>query len=184
MPESPGKCKNRQKYVYSFSNNPRILGSYVQVVWSSNPRISMPNIAQNKSEFAELARIVNQFNTEAVQLRVLELLLNGENFSGGHAAHNGDGAAGHSKDGKVALLAKPAKAHRKRKMGALSAVEALIDNGYFKGRRSISEVADQTKSKLSLKFETNELSGPLARLVQQGKLKRDKAKTGFYQYFV
>ena len=135
------------------------------------------DLSKYKTELTELARVINQFKSEAVQVRLLELLLTG---NGETDSTDGKGHAGMAGLNGATIAHRPPK---KRKMGAMTAILSLVEAGFFADRRRIAEIAAQSKDSLHVEFDTNELSGPLARLVQEEKLKRDK-KNGYFQYYV
>jgi hypothetical protein len=68
-------------------------------------------------------------------------------------------------------------------MGATGALNALIKQGYFKTRRTIADVVEACESKVGVSIKVTNLSGPLARFVQEGRLHRAKNKEDKYEYW-
>ena len=68
-------------------------------------------------------------------------------------------------------------------MGATGALNTLIKQGYFKAHRTIAEVVDACESKVGVAIKVTNLSGPLARFVQEGRLTRAKNKEDKYEYW-
>ncbi len=135
----------------------------------------------------QLAGLLNQFKSEAVQVKLLDRFLSGVGsvvqpvtsaFSGNESPpvapkrRGRPPGSGKKKVGRppaAAATPKPAKAGRRKrsKMGATGALHKLIDSGFFKTRRSIAEVTAACKNKLGLDIAVTYLSGPLLRLVSE-----------------
>lgn len=144
-----------------------------------------------KSQLAELADIINKFKSEAVQLRIVELVLRGQSPS----------PATESED-----AISPPRAGRRRKRGARNkpdqvadgggsakkkaasgdgAVATLINvhqEGFFKSPRTINDILAHCETNLARRIRANEISGKLARMVRSGELKRAKNADGQYEY--
>jgi hypothetical protein len=150
----------------------------------------------------QLADLLNQFKSEAVQVKLLDRFLSGVGsvvqpvtsaISGNEppVAPKRRGrppGSGKKKVGRppaAAATPKPAKAGRRKrsKMGATGALHKLIDSGFFKTRRSIAEVTAACKNKLGLDIAVTNLSGPLMRFVSEKKLVRAKNKDDKYEYW-
>jgi hypothetical protein len=151
----------------------------------------------------QLADLLNQFKSEAVQVKLLDRFLSGVGsvvqpltsaISGSEspaAAPKRRGrppGSGKKKAGRppaAAATPKPAKTGRRKrsKMGATGALHKLIDSGFFKTRRSIAEVTAACKNKLGLDIAVTNLSGPLMRFVSEKKLIRAKNKDEKYEYW-
>jgi hypothetical protein len=154
----------------------------------------------------QLAGLLNQFKSEAVQVKLLDRFLSGVGsvvqpvtsaISGNESPavapkrRGRPPGSGKKKAGRPAVVAvavatpKPAKAGRRKrsKMGATGALHKLIDSGFFKARRSIAEVTAACKNKLGLDIAVTNLSGPLMRFVSEKKLVRAKNKDDKYEYW-
>jgi hypothetical protein len=161
--------------------------------------------ASLKKDIGQLAGVLNQFKSDAVQVKLLDLFLSGAGpaarpATAATAAPAAPAAAvpkrrgrppGSGKKKKAATAAAPAPAakagkrgRRKRsKMGATGALHQLIESGFFKTHRSIADVTGACKSKLGLDMAVTNLSGPLMRFVKEKKLVRAKNKDDKYEYW-
>ncbi len=142
-----------------------------------------------KGDLTKLAGVLNQFKSEAVQVWLLEKYLGKSSAPAAPVAAVTTESAPRRKgrppgSGKAAA-AKPAAAARKSrgKMGATGALNALLKQGYFKTRRTIAEVVDACDSKVGVPIKVTNLSGPLARFVQDGRLIRAKNKEDKFEYW-
>ena len=136
------------------------------------------NLKSVKKDFRELSSVVNYFKSEAVQLRVLELLLEGNPVSGTAA---------------LPKAAQPAKkrgpksgkknARKNGKPGPHATLNKLVADNFFKSPRTISDIVGYSRKHLSHPLRSNDISGKLASLVKTKKLKRVKsAQSGNYVY--
>jgi hypothetical protein len=152
--------------------------------------------ASLKKELGHLAGLLNQFKSEAVQVKLLDRFLSGVGsvvqpvvaaVSAPFAAPKRRGRPPGS--GKKSAVKAPAATagrpgRRKRsKMGATGALHKLIESGFFKAHRSIADVTNACKSKLGLDIAVTNLSGPLMRFVSEKKLVRAKNKDDKYEYW-
>jgi hypothetical protein len=147
------------------------------------------NLDPIKSDLTKLAGILNQFKSELVQTKLVEMFFSGAGVVPAPAeAPRRKGRPPGSGKAKAAAAAatapKPAGKRRARgKMGATGALNALIKSGYFKTRRTIADVVDACESKVGVPIKVTNLSGPLARFVQEGRLQRAKNKEDKYEYW-
>jgi hypothetical protein len=151
-----------------------------------------------KSQLRELADVINQFKSEAVQLRLVELV-----FQGSTEAPEEDHDEQPSKSSRTAARAKASPKRGKRgksgkdgeaadqggakprsgRLGAASILDQLIAEKFFANKQAIGAIIDHCKAKKARTFKPNELSGPLARFTRDGRLKRDTNKDGQYEYY-
>lgn len=147
----------------------------------------LTNIESAKSDLVKLAGVLNQFKSEAVQVKLLELLFQG--VPGGVApvdvpAQRRGRPPG--KSGTPKRSGKPSRASSATtggKLGATGALNKLIESGFFKSRRSIAEVTAACKSKLGVEIAVTNLSGPLMRFVKEKKLLRAKNSDDRFVYW-
>jgi hypothetical protein len=148
-----------------------------------------------KKQLAELSQVVNSFKSEAVQLRIVELILGGTRTQQDERTiEQPDPDAGRvrkstrkrsakakSSGGNAATI----KSGRKpRGGGATDVLRELADSGFFKTPRLIGDIVEHCKVKLAKPFKPNELSPGLGRLVREKILDRDKDKeTKQFKYF-
>ncbi|RBP38523.1 hypothetical protein DES53_11141 [Roseimicrobium gellanilyticum] len=146
------------------------------------------NLDPLKSDLTKLAGILNQFKSELVQTKLVEMF-----FSGGgvpsapaDAPRRKGRPPGSGKKAAAAAVGAPKVAGKRRargKMGATGALNALIKQGYFKTRRTIADVVEACEAKVGVAIKVTNLSGPLARFVQEGRLNRAKNKEDKYEYW-
>lgn len=150
----------------------------------------LKNFDEVKGQLKELAEVVNAFKSEAVQLRVVELVLSGSEPEDGSResrqppaderrrsarrrppkAENGDGAG----DRKGT--------RRGGGRGARATLANALSDGYFKKPHTLGELVQHTETNMASKFKQSDFSGSLARYVRDGKLKRSKNSEGQYEY--
>jgi hypothetical protein len=149
------------------------------------------NLDPLKNDLTKLAGILNQFKSELVQTKLVEMFFSGvaPSSAAAEAPRRKGRPPGSGKKAAVAAAvgAAPKAAAGKRrargKMGATGALNALIKQGYFKTRRTIADVVDACESKVGVTIKVTNLSGPLARFVQEGRLHRAKNKEDKYEYW-
>lgn len=152
----------------------------------------LKDIDEIKRQLQELASVVNIFKSEAVQLKIVELVF--------------QHATGVIVDGAVITVRKSRTKKRKSNRGGLKteketvakikspskksgrlgpqkAVNRLIEEGFFKEKRSIKNIIEYCSSKLATTIKANDISGLLARLVRDEKLDREKNEEKQYEYF-
>ncbi len=155
----------------------------------------LKNIELIKTQLSELAGVINLYKSEAVQLKIVELVFK-------HAT-TGDSPDIVEKEespakrrgkrtrksiktaGSRQKTQQPAAAAKKKssRLGAAAALERLLGTGFFKSKRKMADIVNQCRTKLASPLKNTALSGPLARFVHDGKLDRDKNKEdGQYEY--
>jgi hypothetical protein len=149
------------------------------------------NLEQLKSELTELASVINLFKSEAVQLRVVELILTGAIKEGGAAdgPHLPATTPSRKSSGKNAKLrVKMPSGTDKTQRGSRSAagpatlLGELINEKYFSKKHTLNDILQYCSSQKARKLKPNELSSPLARFVRNKKLTREKNADGQYEY--
>lgn len=143
-----------------------------------------------KNQLIELAKMVNAFNSEAVQLRIVEIILS-EHLT--HTPHTPQVAIhkdtpkpkkASSKTQTVKSMNGGAKKSKTKSTGPTTILSALIDEGFFSKHQTINNIIEYVKNQKAMVLKTNEISTPLGRLVRDGRLKREKNSDGQYEYFV
>lgn len=145
------------------------------------------NFETVKSELAELAEVINAFKSEAVQLRIIEMI-----FGGTHESSD-DEPAGKPK-------AKPARKRTERKVrtktssgtrkkgkasggtGAVATLSQLAEGAFFEEPRTINDIIEHCRHNLARSFKANEFSGKLGRMVRNKELTREKNADKQYEY--
>jgi hypothetical protein len=143
-----------------------------------------------KNELKEIAEILNQFKSEAVQLKVLDMLT-GQLSSPREVPINRErkrSVARHrEKEEKMPSeespkQARPKSASRPSGGGAHSVILRLLDEGFFNKAQTISTITKHASERLGHHLKANECSPTLLRLLRSGKLTRARNSDGQYEY--
>lgn len=147
-----------------------------------------------KKDLTELATVLNQFKSEAVQLRLLELLFDADSNTSTESDNVIIKSKGRTKKRPKTDVAKASrkpvaegKGKEKPKkaatgQGAPATLTNLLAGDFFKTHKTIGDIIDHSKMNLARSFKSNEFSGKLARLVRSGELTRKKNADGQYEY--
>ncbi len=142
-----------------------------------------------KEQLRELSAIINSFKSEAVQLRLVDLIFQGTDITGEEEGTASTGTR------RTTMRRKPSKTRKKKeeakdkktvkagRVGPATTLTQLIGEGFFRNKRIITDIINHAEKKKAQKFKANELSGPLARFVRDGRLDRDENKEGQYEYY-
>jgi hypothetical protein len=133
------------------------------------------HIEKLKKQLLEISEVVNSFRSEAVQVRIIDRLLDAiiESEKGeieGPDAFNKRGRKSKSGDEDDNF----SSAGRK-KPGATKILNQLLSTDFFNTNHSISEIAEYCKEHYDSDFKTSELSGILLKLAKENKLKRERS---------
>ena len=133
------------------------------------------HIEKLKKQLMEISEVVNSFKSEAVQVKVVDRLLDamlelektdgeaGEVFiKKGYKPRNGE-------DGSYTFASGP------KKPGATKILNQLLSGDFFDTPRSISSIANYCKDNFDSEFKTSELSGILLKLANENKLRRERS---------
>jgi hypothetical protein len=148
-----------------------------------------------KRQLEELSDAINKFKSEAVQLKIVELIFKNAGLSSDEeepgTAGFQEAKATHSRKGKrrkAVPKAEPGSEPKKARTKAQSTsgpgatLRQLVDNGFFKQGRRIGDIRNHCETKLALRFKSNELSPPLMRLVRDGTLQRERNAENQFEY--
>jgi len=147
------------------------------------------NFETVKSQLSELADVINSFKSEAVQLRIIELVLGAA--QGDTSDDTVNQAQVGSKKNPRRQRAKKPKGNEPEKSktrksasgtGAAAILTQLTGTPFFDKPRTINDVIAHSKLKLARTFKANEFSGTLARLTRVGTLTRQKNADNQYEY--
>lgn len=148
------------------------------------------NFDKIKKQISEFAGVINLFKSEAVQLKIVELILGDiteeaseEEIKGGEKP----------KRKKVGLYQKSTQkkpdssqsSHKKKVSGgagSFATLTQLLEGDFFKQPRTINDIIEHCKHNLAKTFKANEFSGKLARMVRDEELTRKKNKDKQYEY--
>lgn len=118
-----------------------------------------------KKQLAELSEAINAFSSEAVQLLIIDHIL--------------DQLEAHGPREQSELPVYPIMRHAEKEMvvapkknGATKILSQLLENGFFDTPKSIGELADFCDANYDGPFYTNQLSGLLMAMTVKGKLNR------------
>ncbi|MCF8366272.1 MAG: hypothetical protein K9H16_10845 [Bacteroidales bacterium] len=172
----------------------------------------MKDIKQTTEQLKELAKVLNEFKSETVQLKILEFLFkDGIDFQAPAEIEVQEAkpsvaeptSAPVDKTKPVAVEpAKPAvakavrtpkqkaapapKVSRKRsttRPGPSVILKQLIENNFFTDNRTIGDVVDYCMKMYNYEYKSTDLSGTLAKLSKDGVLKRKKnPKSNQFEY--
>ena len=147
------------------------------------------NFAEVKKQLLELSEVVNKFKSEAVQLRIVDLVLGSpSNEAASSERRTGSEKTQAStkprpkKKPKSQNKEKAPKKSRASGMGAVAALSDLVDGDFFDKPKTINDIVTHCDEKLARRFKSNEFSGKLGRLTRDGVLDRKKNSDGQYEY--
>jgi cysteinyl-tRNA synthetase len=128
-------------------------------------------IEKLKKQLIEISEVVNAFQSEAVQVKVVSKLLDAMiEFERGEIE-------GHDHLTKK-TVAQKIPSHttdtNRKKPGATKVLNQLINTNFFSQPHSISSIAEYCKEQFNSDFKTSELSGILLKLANENKLKRQR----------
>ena len=155
----------------------------------------IPDFEEVKRQLADLAPIINAFKAEAVQLRIVELVLTGKYQEPSPASSSSTPPARRAQRRKTQAAKEnvvPASGTKATKSGktaaksgrqsALTTLNQLIADGFFKKGKTLAEMVAYCETKLALHYKQSNFSGPLIRLVRDKHLTREKNAEGQYVY--
>lgn len=119
------------------------------------------NTEKLKTQLLEISEVVNSFKSEAVQLRIIEKLLDTI------AEENGDHTTNNKQANSIEGISK-------KKPGATKILYQLLSGEYFSQARTISAIAEYCREQFKANFKTSELSGILLKLANENKLVRQR----------
>ena len=153
------------------------------------------NFAIIKSQLTELSDILNKFKSEAVQLRIVELVFNKlgeEDFKEdledqddetkvktSHQKKSSQGKAAAPKSKGAKSKGRSAKGSRP---GPKNMIEGLIAKNFFKKPKTISDIINHCTKDLAYTYSNNELAITLTRLTRDQQLKREKNAEDQFEY--
>ncbi|MFC0516139.1 hypothetical protein ACFFGT_18100 [Mucilaginibacter angelicae] len=131
------------------------------------------HIEKLKKQLVEVAEVVNSFKSEAVQVRIidrlLEVMIESEKV-------DADGVEMFSKKArKLRIEDEGGAISGRKKPGATKILNQLLNTDFFDTQRSISSIANYCKDQYDSDFKTSELSGILLKLANENKLRRERS---------
>ena len=133
------------------------------------------HIEKLKKQLVEISEVVNAFSSEAVQVKVVEKLL--------EAIMEPEKSEGESLEVFTKRGYKPRSGNEgsftsprgSKKPGATKVLNQLLSTDFFNHAQSISSIADYCKENFDSDFKTSELSGILLKLANENKLRRERS---------
>jgi len=135
-----------------------------------------------KNQLLDLAETLNAFKSEAVQLKIVEKLL--DNF---FIEEQGPASDGNQEQMEANFTSRRAKrvnpnnrlqdgtGIRERKpTGATKAMHRLLQSDFFDQPKTIAAIAERYNQEFNENFKTSEISGILLKSVKENLLKREK----------
>jgi len=140
-----------------------------------------------KKDLTELATLLNGFKSEAVQLRILDIVLGDQARGQIHRSQASEKTPGvPRRQPKSVNREDSATEDKKRKVavgaGAPATLTQLVSGDFFDKPRTINDIINHCKDMLARTFKANEFSGKLARMVRNGNLTRSKNAENQYEY--
>jgi len=131
------------------------------------------HIEKLKKQLLEISEVVNSFKSEAVQVRVVDRLLDAmmeleKTETDGIEVLNKRVYRPRGDEGGYA-------ARGAKKPGATKILNQLLSADFFDVPRSISSIANYCKDNFDSDFKTSELSGILLKLANEHKLRRERS---------
>ena len=120
------------------------------------------NFKNVKTALVELVPVINSFQSETVQVKLVDVLLNTVSIYG-------------EADLDMGQLFSNQPKTKVKKMGASKILDQIIETDFFETPRSIREITAYCNEEYNTKFQTHELSGILLSLIKSQKLYRHKA---------
>ena len=132
------------------------------------------HIDKLKKQLSEISEVVNSFKSEAVQLKIVEKLLDviietekgeaeGAEIFTKKSKHRSDDDNDNDSE------------NSRKKPGATKVLNQLISTDFFYTPRSIASIANYCKDNFDSEFKTSELSGILLKLANEHKLRRERS---------
>ncbi|UOE48075.1 hypothetical protein MTO98_27055 [Mucilaginibacter sp. SMC90] len=131
------------------------------------------HIEKLKKQLVEVAEVVNSFQSEAVQVRIidrlLEVMIESEKVDAEGVEIFG------KKTRKLRIEDEGGAVSGRKKPGATKILNQLLSTDFFDTQRSISSIANYCKDQYDSDFKTSELSGILLKLANENKLRRERS---------
>ncbi len=139
---------------------------------------------KSKEQLKELAEVLNEFKSEAVQVKLVELLFGDSTEAAPVAvAETKPRRPGRPPKEKTVPERKATKKRVSNRPGPSVILSTLVDKNYFSDKRTIGDVVDYCMKMYNYEYKSTDLSGTLAKLAKDGVLKREKnPETNQFEY--
>ena len=133
-------------------------------------------IEKLKKQLLDISEVVNSFRSEAVQVRIVDRLLDAIIEADKVDAEGADALSKKSRKPRTETEDENYTASQGRKKpGATKILNQLLATDFFDTSHSISSIAEYCKDNFDSDFKTSELSGILLKLAKENKLKRERS---------
>ena len=133
------------------------------------------HIEKLKKQLLEISEVVNSFRSEAVQVKIIDRLLDAMLESEKAEVEGADAFNRKGRRSRQGDDDENSSSASRKKPGATKILNQLLLTDFFNARHSISEIADYCKENYDSDFKTSELSGILLKLAKENKLKRERS---------
>ncbi|WP_169740970.1 hypothetical protein [Methylomicrobium agile] len=142
------------------------------------------NIEEVKNQLKELSEVINSFTSEAVQLRIIDLVFNAQqkkalDITAQEPEHIPPRPKRKRIKSKVRSLSTDRAANGE---GPVSILTKLAESAFFEQPQSIRSIIEYCEVNFAKKIRQSDISGKLAKMVREGILKREKNAEGQYEY--
>ncbi len=167
-----------------------LYGHHIKIVGAKRKEAEMiENFETVKKELRELAGVINAFKSEAVQLRIVELILGASAVQEDQipaAETVSQKSTRKKKKGKTKSPDVSVKKGKKKAAptgtGAVATLSQLAEGDFFSKPKAIKDIIEHCSTRLARKFKANDFSGKLGRMVRNGELTRKKNADKQYEY--
>jgi hypothetical protein len=164
------------------------------------------NFERVKSQLNDLAEALNKFNSEAVQLKIIELLLGGTEkaevvekvekaaqvaeVAEVQATPPAEKRKKPGRPSKKENVEKETKSRTPRKRitdrpGPSTILKSLLETDFFTEKRTIGDIVQHCAEVHKYEYKSTDLSGTLAKLAKDGTLGRDKnPESNQFEYII
>jgi len=128
-----------------------------------------------RKQLLEISEVVNAFKSEAVQVKIIDRLLDSIMESERH--EEGDFKLQDRRTRKFETTSEDGTDGRirgRKKPGATKILNQIIHTDFFDVPRSIAGIANYCRDQYDSDFKTSELSGILLKLANENKLRRER----------
>jgi hypothetical protein len=133
------------------------------------------HIEKLKKQLLEISEVVNSFRSEAVQVRIIDRLLDAIVESDKGDPEVGDVFNKRGRKAKAGEDDENFSSIGRKKPGATKILNQLLSTDFFNTHHSISEIAEYCREHYDSDFKTSELSGILLKLAKENKLRRERS---------
>lgn len=146
------------------------------------------------NQLNELSKVINSFKSEAVQLKLIDIIFKTRQESEEVEQKESDSIVDSGRKPKSRRKKKtettkensPKKTSApKGRPGPVKTLEQLIEDKYFTTKRTIGEIVQHCNDHLAVTLKSTDISGTLMKMVRDRKLKRTKnPETKQYEYII